>query len=781
MAAVVIGMMAIAWSSGVPAAPLPPDSAYVVVNDQGSLSVAGERTRFWGVIGRFPYAADIQEADTPAQRQARVAQAYREADLFVDRFELLGFNMVRKFNGHPHAANYTKGDGSTADVLDYFYHRLSQRGMRVWNAGFNDLGVARAEDVSIVDDPSTAEAWSEAVANSTARYRYRRIDNAANLRKNVVIAWDPRLEALVIERMRATANHVNQHSGLRWADDPVFAVWELSNEEWWIPRMLNGAWHNQPAFFKQGLLTRWHDFLTEKYGDEQGLRAAWLGLLPGENLDDGTILLAPLARPMDPALLNDANPLYRRGDDRPDAAVDVITRRDVNGVRAADMLEFLTEMIVAHKLRLRDALKPEGKSLTLSPMIFDTGRGEGIQMQYMHQHADAVSHNAYINGNAKYGDDELAPWDSGLDEFPRINEGVPWLEHNRPPNMPFLGYETQIQQPAKYRAEFPMRIASLAAIQDWDAICWHYFGPVKDIATANNPFDQPMDITVGGHPQGYHYTYDRTQSAIMRAAGLAWRLGHLPPAPEPTLFTFGRDSLFDPDSMQYGRAYDGRLPDFNTTTYTHGMRLLIDPTREDNAVDGPVVRLNDRALPSPAAAHPGIAFDWRRGSLVWDTPGSVGYVGFMARFGEEVVFDFPGASGSAGPIRLSDVTFDNPEGIAFPVDAEAERYVAFVMTSATQQPLDQTDSVVIALKSTSFNSGFELGSGRERRTQPGTLPVLEVAVGATLHSPAHAGWAVRWIDWHGREIGADAFDAQGVLVVPSDARVWTLEASRPVR
>ncbi|NJM17124.1 MAG: hypothetical protein HC896_18625 [Bacteroidales bacterium] len=29
--------------------------------------------------------------------------------------------------------------------------------------------------------------------------------------------------------MTAIATHRNHHTGLRWCDDPVFAVWELSN------------------------------------------------------------------------------------------------------------------------------------------------------------------------------------------------------------------------------------------------------------------------------------------------------------------------------------------------------------------------------------------------------------------------------------------------------------------------------------------------------------------------------------------------------------------------
>lgn len=755
------------WSG---ATELPPDSAYVVVSDDGHLELDGERVRYWGVIGGFPYAADFEAADTEQDRAERLRLAYASADALIDRFEYLGFNMVRKFDGHPGGSSYTKGDGSKADVLDYFYTRLYERGLRVWQCGLNARGVAKAEDAGVIDHPETAEAWAEAVASNNSRLHGRWYRGEMTLRKNVAVIWDERLEALALQRMRDTANHVNQHNGMRWADDPLFVVWELANEEWFMVRMLQGRWQELPPFFQNSLVAKWNTYLLEKYGSNDSLLAKWGGLRPGENVEAGTVLFAPMARPVDASVLNDANPLYRAETLVPVEVEDALGPIDFSGHRAADVLQFLTEMLLAHKQRLEAALKPMGKGLTLSPMIYDTGRGEGIQMQYVLQQADAVSHDAYINGQALNDRDQWWPWDSGLDEYPRVNEGVPWLEHNRPVGKPFLAYETQIMQPAKYRAEFPLRIASLAAIQDWCAVCWHYWGPVRDIATDDRPFDEPMDITIKGHPQGYHYTYDAVQGAIMRAASDAWRAGHLPPAPKPTLFTFGRASLYDPVSMKYGRAYRGKLPDFNTTTYQHGMRLMIDPSQEGDEVKGPVVKFNQRGLPSPVTPNDVIRYDWTRSSMLWDAPGAISYGGFLARWGEEVVFE--------NGVTLRNVDFHNPEGIAYPVDPEDERYLVFVLTSTDEMGLGETAEAVLTIKSTSFNSGFEFGLETGEQNVKGALPVLETLVSAEVVVPALAGVSYELLDWHGEVIGKGAVPADGVFRWPDLDGLWMARFKR---
>ena len=162
-------------------------------------------------------------------------------------------------------------------------------------------------------------------------------------------------------------------------------------------------------------------------------------------------------------------------------------------------------------------MKTWGDSCKYAPLVWDTGIGYEIQAQFMQQHAGAIAHDTYMTGFHHDPTAKRYPWYSGLEELPRTCWDVPWIEHNRMEGKPYFVYETQIEQPAKYRAEFPMRIASLGAIQDWDAVCWHLFGAIPD-AKAVNPYDGWMDVTdAGGHPQGYHFRKDEVQMSAMKS------------------------------------------------------------------------------------------------------------------------------------------------------------------------------------------------------------------------------------------------------------------------
>jgi hypothetical protein len=157
-------------------------------------------------------------------------------------------------------------------MANYFLARLHERGFRVWTAGLNQVGAIRPSDVGILADPATAAEWSAAVAEGISS-----IKPAADswpLRKISAQVWDPRLEALVIQRMKAVATQTNPYSGHRWADDPVFAIWELSNEQWWVRNMLAGRWQSLPAFFKNSLFARWNAYLKNKYSTDDALRSA---------------------------------------------------------------------------------------------------------------------------------------------------------------------------------------------------------------------------------------------------------------------------------------------------------------------------------------------------------------------------------------------------------------------------------------------------------------------------------------------------------------------------
>jgi len=762
-----------------------PEADYVTVNESGQLSLNGKRIRFWAVIGNFPNQTDLKPDAPSSEQKVKTAAAQADADALVRRFEDLGFNLNRMWHGFAEPSDYTKGDGSRADVIDYFIAKLKKRGMKIWLAGMNRVGDATPEDVNIINDPSSTEDWKKAVLEGASTSKTKKFE----IEKNLARIWDPRLQALAIRDMKNIATHFNKYTGLRWCDDPVFAVWELSNEEWWIRRMVNGGWQKLPQYFQNDLIQRWNLFLKSKYQSSEVLVAAWKSLDSGEDLTKGTITLQPMAAGTSTVSINDAS----------QAAADAVasvaptegTSQAASSQRGADVLEFFLQLQLAHKTAEAAAVKSWGRSTKLSPLIFDTGIGYEIQSQYLHQQADAIAHDAYVNGIGRVVPESAVaeaktplaklqktieterqapnsgPWNNWLLKPPGICQGVPWLEHNRFEGKPFFCYETQIQQPAKYRADFPLRIAALASIQDWDVICWHYFGEVKGVGSIERPFDQPLDITTGGHPQGYHYTYDEVQNAMMRAAAWIFRDQLLGPAANPTKFIFGRKSLFDPASMEYAGSYGMSGMDMLQTVYQYGVRIEIDPKREDDEVIGPVVSVKDRNTHNPYTPTPQITFDWKKGFLRFDASSVSAFTGLLANYGTTVSF----ASG----VSLEDVKIVNPSGSFDPI-REDERYIAFAAYTEDGKSFTETRKAYISLVSTSFNTGF-LIDPETKKVERGTLPVLVSRVGGKISAPFLDGMTYILRDWHLREIGRGRIDG-GSLTIPVELPVFVVELNR---
>lgn len=767
-----------------------PESEYVVVKD-GHLSVNGHRQRYWAAVGKVYASANVKPEDSDVQIRQKVELAQKSTNIILDRLEEMGFNSVRFWDGFIDV-NYKKGDGSSADCADYFVSEAKKRGFKIWVAGLNKTGKITADDVEIIDDPATEKAWSHAVTEIMKTNN--QFKDGWELRNNPAVFWDPRLEALATVNKQKIALHFNQHTGLRWCDDPVFGIWELSNEEWWIRRMVSGSWQKLPVFFRQELFAKWHQYLLEKYKTHENIEKAWGQLLPGENLNSKTILFAPMAKATPTGIsLNDAN---QQAIQAVQAMKQEYNPEDFPKARGEDVLEFLVNVHVGFKKRQAAAIKKLGRSTSLSPFVFDTGIGYEIQSQYMHQSADAVAHDAYVNGtgpNLKNTMPKLeevtdplernrltleaerqcsneGPWVNWLLKPPGISQGVPWLEHNKIEGKPYLVYETQIQQPAKYRADFPLRLAALGSIQDWDWVTWHYFGDgsLDSAGSDENPFEKKLDITTGSHPQGYHFTYDEVQTSLMRAAGYIFTQHAWKQAPNPTTFIYGRKSLFDPQSMNYGHSYGQAGMDMLQTVYEYGARIKIDTTREDDQVLGPVVRFDERLTHNPYQPTDELVFNWKKGYFMADAPNAVAYAGSVESGGQL----------NWGNISMSNITVGNPEGLFDPVDPE-KPWLAVSIYSLDEKPLAETATAGISLESTSYNSGYIMGDkANDHPAKEGTLPVLTSRIGTKFKIPEFAGANYIMYNFNGQKIDEGKLNSTGEFILKSNQPVWYIELKK---
>ena len=196
-----------------------------------------------------------------------------EADALAERLAACGFNMVRL----PDVAG-----PEDAARLDAFAAALSHRGLWLWaDALVPALAVPPSPaDVSLIDDPATAAAWTNALAEAAA----------AGFDPFLAAPWDPRLESLLQHRLRDWARAFNPAAGLRRNEDPAWALVGFSSG-WRNAFLFSASATNAPAppaFFRDGFLAEWNNWLYERYKSDAAAAGAG-ATLPGESVAEGTV------------------------------------------------------------------------------------------------------------------------------------------------------------------------------------------------------------------------------------------------------------------------------------------------------------------------------------------------------------------------------------------------------------------------------------------------------------------------------------------------------------
>jgi hypothetical protein len=102
------------------------------------------------------------------------------------------------------------------------------------------------------------------------------------------------LQDLNIELTVNMLNHVNPHTGLRYADDPALSFVEFQNEDDIFWGAIEESLKQAPTYRKL-LCKKFSAWLTSKYGNEENLKKAWSneGLAEGESLSAGNIYPQP--------------------------------------------------------------------------------------------------------------------------------------------------------------------------------------------------------------------------------------------------------------------------------------------------------------------------------------------------------------------------------------------------------------------------------------------------------------------------------------------------------
>ena len=227
----------------------------------------GTRARFWG----------INVAKTS------VFQPKASIDEAVAAISRAGFNLVRLHHlddvdgllPPDRVGNPQRFDADNLDLVDYWVYRLKETGIYVY--------------LDLLDFRTFHEA--EGVTNAAALGRaakpYAVFDN------KLIELQQQYARQLLIE-------HINPYTGLSYADDPAVAMIELCDEHGLY--FSRKRWGQLAEPYASDLQRKFNQWLADQYGSTGTLAEAWTdvegnqGLLAGENLGEGTVMLFPEAR-----------------------------------------------------------------------------------------------------------------------------------------------------------------------------------------------------------------------------------------------------------------------------------------------------------------------------------------------------------------------------------------------------------------------------------------------------------------------------------------------------
>ncbi len=711
---------------------------YVTVKD-GHLWYQGKRLRLWGAQGNL------------------LAVTHADIDFEVERFAEHGFRCFRTlWWGREVTDDYAPGDLSWQDRADYLLARLGHEGVFVWFDILNSCQI-RPDLVNVIDDLDTADQWRQAVSEWVESGRRDYI----NIRSAYAAPWDPRIQQIYHNYIRKVLAHRNLHNGLTYAEDPTFFTWELTNEEWWIMRILWGNHLQLPDFFQKELYDQWNEWLRQGYGDTARLSEAWEGLLPGESLEAGTVLLLPLLGKTDAFELAQVLGLdvkYAQPRYGPD---------DFAKQRGADVVEFLTKLHIAYKNEAAEIFRSQGRpglGCQIVPLVYDTGYSGAILPFYMHSFGDAIAAGSYQDMSTHDPSHPTFPFASGLTSPPFLNG---WLTTRRVKDKPAFVYENMIFNPQKYKAEWFYRLLAWAAIQDVDVIDFHYYGHPLPFPGAPNPY--------GTHPvdEKFHMRNDEVLMAAVRTAGEIFKRGYLKPAANPTTVTLGSNTLWSLDGI-YGGKY---APPGEPTAFRQGFQWAFNPQQASDTVDGPLVQPEQEAMEPVVRPTDQITYRWQEGIMVIDDPRAKVLVGFVPRS-----FKFNDG------LSLRRIHVNTPEGMPFVIPGE--RYVAFGIVSLDEQPLAESTSILVSVVNTSFPEGFTMDLEkmaqdtryayglRDSITSWGDNPVLVGRVGMVLEADWLAGRRYRMIDYNNNVL-VEGTLTNPRLIIPDDLPVYIVQITRP--
>ncbi|MCL2665321.1 MAG: cellulase family glycosylhydrolase [Defluviitaleaceae bacterium] len=398
--------------------------------------------------------------------------------------------------------------------LDYMAKVLAKRGVnliRIHGAGFTMM----SDRSSVVDqnDLDKLHYFIYAMGNAGiythisiyfpiwysfgSHSGYPGYDQTSNKHPFMLLQFDPDFQAAYKNAVRIIFETVNPYTGIAIKDDPSVAFFEIQNEDNYF--FYTFSPENMPDVYFRVLEKQFGDWLIKKYGSFDDMMAAWHNQKDSrDDLHEGIV-----------GLKSAYNMVY-----------------NANGflkARLTDQLIFLTESQRNFYAEINRFIKEDlqskilvvaGNWTTSNPKVL-----EALE-RYTYETSDVIDRHGYFEPSIHQGDGRqgysVNPGDkyvdtTGLD----MPDQLP-LKYVQNYGMPAMLSEINWNNPNKYKAEFPILLASYASLNGLDAPILFALGTQFDRVT--NKFALFTPTGVGQFPAAaliYRNAYVRETGPVV--------------------------------------------------------------------------------------------------------------------------------------------------------------------------------------------------------------------------------------------------------------------------
>ncbi len=259
--------------------------------------------------------------------------------------------------------------------------------------------------------------------------------------------FGPELVTLQKEYAKQLLGHVNQYTGLRYADDPAVAIVEVVNEnsllEFWMRNWLRGERVKGGANYQLDMTPHYEALLIKLYNE-------WLAKnrTPAQIAELHRMAGVPAGQPV---------PFMRRGD-HPAAP----------RLRLDAELMFLTQTEIDFHAEMKRFLKEEvGVKSLITPMADHTYFIANQPLMRTAMKSDIMDAHVYWQHPAIYG-----KRNEPMVNSPELSI-IQKLARSSMVGKPFTVSEVNHPAPSEYSSEMIPILASYAAFQDWDGIFFY--------------------------------------------------------------------------------------------------------------------------------------------------------------------------------------------------------------------------------------------------------------------------------------------------------------------